>query len=528
MRKLRIGIIDLVTKAPTRSMWARVMFPNFASIMPQAVAAWCEQAGHDVTLICYTGLENLSEELPRNVDIVFVGAFSHAAQLAYALGNLFRQQGAVTALGGPHARSYPQDACKYFDYVLGFTDQAVIDDVLQECARHRPVGVYLSATQQPHTLPSVRERWKFIDATLRKAPLLKIVPMIGSLGCPYTCNFCVDSVVPYQPLDFDTIRDDLRFLLTKFARPKVGWHDPNFGVRFDDYLSAIEQAVPGERADFFAESSLSLLSETHLQRLARNGFRAILPGIESWYDMGNKSKTGKRHGLEKVRQVSEHINLILRYIPYLQANFVLGLDVDEGPEPFELTKRFVDMAPGAYPAYSLLSAFGQSAPLNLEYQKANRVLPFPFHFLNTQHAMNVRPKNYTWLEFYDRLIDLTQYTFSWRAIANRYRAIGRSAWRWINVLRARSTQGVGRAKYFREVRRRLETDREFRDFFEQETTTIPRFFTEWIRRDLGPLWQWLPEGALEHDPNVFFKGHDGASSPARTPLKAVASDAGAS
>ena len=68
--------------------------------------------------------------------------------------------------------------------------------------------------------------------------------------------------------------------------------------------------------------------------------------------------------------------MILRYIPYVQTNFVMGLDCDAGPEPFDLTKKFIDLCPGAFPAYSLLSAFGRAAPLNLEYQKAGRVLPF--------------------------------------------------------------------------------------------------------------------------------------------------------
>ena len=62
------------------------------------------------------------------------------------------------------------------------------------------------------------------------------------------------------------------------------------------------------------------------------------------------------------------------------------------------------MTPVAFPAYSLLSAFGRGAPVNLEYQQAGRVLPFPFHFLDNNKAMNVRPKNYSWLEFYDNLI----------------------------------------------------------------------------------------------------------------------------
>ena len=66
-------------------------------------------------------------------------------------------------------------------------------------------------------------------------------------------------------------------------------------------MDAIEEAVPPGRIDFIAES-LSLLSEPHLQRLQRNGFKALLPGIESWYDLGEKSKTGKMQGMEKVRR----------------------------------------------------------------------------------------------------------------------------------------------------------------------------------------------------------------------------------
>src|SRR5262249_10695672 len=273
--------------------------------------------------------EDLLHELPADVDLVFIGAFTEAAQTAYALSNLFRSRGAVTALGGPHARCYPHDARRYFDYVLGFTDRAVVRDVLQDCTQHRPAGVHVTAARQPAALPGVRDRWQFIAPVLKKAPLLKVVPMLGSLGCPYTCSFCIDSVVPYQPLEFGVLQEDLRFLLTKLRRPIVAWHDPNFGVRFDDYLGAIEEAVPPGRMDFIAESSLSLLSEPHLRRLRRNGFQAIAPGIESWFDLGNKSRTGTRRGMDKVRQVSEHVNLVLRYIPYVPTNFVPGLGLDD-------------------------------------------------------------------------------------------------------------------------------------------------------------------------------------------------------
>ncbi|HYQ96360.1 MAG TPA: radical SAM protein [Candidatus Eisenbacteria bacterium] len=481
------------------------MHANLASIMPQAIAVWCEEEGHEVHLVCYTGFEDAAKLMPHDIDLLLVSAFTQAAQLSYAISNRYRRKGVVTVLGGPHARCYPEDAQKYFDYVLGFTDKETLRTVLAECEPQRPVGVHLAAKRQPATLPGVRERWKFIEPIIAKAPTIKIVPMIGSLGCPYTCSFCIDSVVEYQPLGFDQIREDLRFLRTKLKRPRVAWHDPNFGVRFNDYMNVIEDAVPPGSIDFLAESSLSLLSEPHLVRLRKNGFKAILPGIESWYSLGNKAGTGSSmKGSEKVKQVSKHVNMILRYIPYVQTNFVLGLDVDQGAEPFELTKQFVDMTPGAFPGYSLLTAFGQAAPLNLTLQRDGRVLGFPFHFLNNNHAMNVKPMNYAWRDFYDYVIDLTRHSFSWRAIWNRYRAIDEKIPRWMNVVRAISTEGFGRLRYHRRVRRMLDEDPSFRGYFEGESSSVPAFYVNRLKRDLSSHWEYLPEGALSHDPNAYL------------------------
>jgi hypothetical protein len=510
MRKARIGVLDLVTKAPTKALYARIMYPSLASVMPQAVAAWCEEFGHEVRFVCYTGREDLIAELTSNVDVLFIGAFTHAAQLAYAISNMFRQRGAVTVLGGPHARCYPDDARKYFDYVLGFTNRDTIGDVLRDRSQHRPFGVHLAAMNQPLQLPGVRERWKFIEPTLAKCPTrLKIVPMIGSLGCPYTCSFCIDSVVPYQPMSNEQIREDLRFLLRTQRHPHVGWHDPNFGVRFDDTMSAIEEAVPPGSISFVAESSLALLSEANLKRLRDAGFKAMLPGIESWFSLGNKSKTGRKQGLEKVKQVSDHVNMILRYIPYVQTNFVLGLDDDVGPEPFELTKRFLDRTPGAFPAYSLLSAFGEAAPLNLDLQRAGRVLPFPFHFLNNNQAINVRPKNYNWPDFYDRLIDLSRYSFSWNMIGRRARGTQLGFSTWMNVVRAISSEGFGRIRYHTMIRGLLDSDRSVRRFFEGETREVPKFYVERIQRELGPFWSFLPPGAITYDPEAYLAKQGG-------------------
>ncbi len=518
MQRLKIGILDLVTQSPTRGLYARVMNANLASIMPQAIAVWCEEAGHEVRFICYTGFENLIEELPDDMDVLFIGAFTQAAQLSYAVSSLFRGRGALTVLGGPHARCYPDDACKYFDYVLGFTDKTVVTELLRDCSQHRPLGRHMFASKQPEEIPGVRQRWKFIQPTLAKAQTsFKLVPMLGSLGCPYTCSFCIDSVVDYQPLGFDQIREDLRFLVANMRSPIVAWHDPNFGIRFDDYLSLIEDAVPQGSIRFVAETSLALLGERNLQRLSRAGFQGMLPGVESWFTLGNKSRTGNSQGMEKVNRVADQLNLVLKYIPYVQANFVLGLDDDEGDEPFELTKRFLDACPGAFPGYSLFSAFGEAAPLNLELQRAGRVLPSPFHFLNNNQAANVKLKHYSWPEFFDRVIDLTEYSFSWRSIARRFRANQGAIPRLMNAVRAVSSEGFGRIRYYKKLRRLLDTDGSLRSFLDGETTTVPSFYVNRVRHDLGAFWDFLPPGALEYDANAYLRKAGGTPPPAPSP-----------
>ena len=73
------------------------------------------------------------------------------------------------------------------------------------------------------------------------------------------------------------------------------------------------------------------------------------------------------------------------------------------------------------------------------------------------------------------------------------------------MVRAISSEGFGRIKYYKTVRRLLDTDRSVRRFFDGETSTVPSFYVDRIKRDLGPFWQHLPPGALDHDPNAYLK-----------------------
>jgi hypothetical protein len=77
--------------------------------------------------------------------------------------------------------------------------------------------------------------------------------------------------------------------------------------------------------------------------------------------------------------------------------------------------------------------------------------------------------------------------------------------KWMNVVRAVSSEGYGRIRYQGEVLRRLQEEPAFRDFYEQRTDVLPSFFEDQVRKALGYLWDSLPEGALRHDPNAYLK-----------------------
>lgn len=113
--------------------------------------------------------------------------------------------------------------------------------------------------------------------------------------------------------------------------------------------------------------------------------------------------------------------------------------------------------------------------------------------------MNVKPKNYDWETFYDHIIDITSYTFSYKSIYKRVMTNSRTVTKGLNFVRAISHEGTGRIKFFKQVRENLRTDPSFRAYFEGEHDQLPDFYLNIIKKDLGYMWKWLPEGAVNHD-----------------------------
>ncbi|MEE9247925.1 MAG: radical SAM protein [Dehalococcoidia bacterium] len=483
---MRIGILELM-RAERRSHWAQraytsLVIKQYASIMPQTISVWCRELGHQVFYATYFGQKDPKRLLPDDLDVVFISTYTQASALAYALAKLYRRENTLTVIGGPHARAFPDDCLRFFDVVVRECDKTLIAEILSDA----PGGEIITSGRALQDIPSVQERMPEIRASAfwRGRPYpTSCIPMLTSIGCPYTCNFCVDWSNPYVLLPLDRLEADLRFILKNFPGVFVGFHDPNFAVKFDQVFAVLERLPDHRRNWYMMESSLSILRGPRLERLHNTGCFYVAPGVESWMAYSNKSGTRPRGSARrKLDQVVEHFKLIGEYVPGIQANFIFGLDVDEGDEPVELTKEFITRLPFVWPTVNIPIPFG-ATPLYDQYLHEGRILksmPFTFYY---QPYLVTTVKNYSPVTYYEKLVELLSHITSRSMLLKRLRATSGRI-RIAYLLRTLSERASLRA--FQVITELLKTDRQVRAFHEGESQALPEFYHHQYERLLGP------------------------------------------
>jgi hypothetical protein len=493
---MRIGVLDLLCDTLPGG-WAGRSYgiyfrKQFMTIMPQAVSVWCRQMGHEVRYATYWGQADPLSLLPSQLDIAFICSFTQSSALAYAISTALRRRGVLTVLGGPHARSFPTDSARFFDIVVRDCDRALVADILRR--RFDPPAVVTSG--RPLTqFPSVRDRMPEIriSAFHRGRPVVSsIVPMLSSIGCPYTCGFCVDWNSQYVALAPEQLQADLEYLSRDFPKLIVGYHDPNFAVRFDQTMDVLARIPEGRRCGYIMESSLSILKDERIRRLTDTNCLYVAPGIESWIDYSNKSGTSGRQGRDKLEKVVAQLNHLSRCVPGVQANFLFGGDSDDGSEPVELTKEFMRRLPQVWPTINIPTPFG-GTPLYDELYRSGRILkamPFAFYY-NPYLAITL--KHYDAATYYDHLIDLHELLTSNRMLVRRLTAKTRPAVRFIHLLRTLATR-VELAD-LRRIRAALGRDAQLRAFHEGRLDRLPDFYTHLLQKRLGRYAELFPPEA---------------------------------
>jgi radical SAM superfamily enzyme YgiQ (UPF0313 family) len=483
---MRVGILDILalpTGNASETFYRLFLTKQFASVTPQAISVWCRRLGHETFYATYYGVGDAHRLLPNDLDVLFVSCYSQASPLAYALAALFRKGRTRTVLGGPHAKAFPLDALRFFDYVVKECDEQLIADLL---AGQFDPGSVISSERPFNDLPTVEERMPEIRAASfflkRIRSPLTTIPMLASMGCPYACNFCIDFNNPYRELPRDRLAADLEFIARTLPGTPIAFHDPTFGVRFDEVLTVLEAIPPHDRAPYIMESSLAILKVERLKRLKDTNCAFVAPGVESWTDYSNKAGVGRQGGEQKVNRVVEHFQQLHENVTYLQANFIFGLDTDQGDTPIELTKLFMDSTPFAWPAINIPVPFG-GTPLYDEFMRTDRILKsMPFGFYYAPYLVTTL-KHYDPVTYYEKLIELFVHASSATMLKRRLQST--SNWK-VKLLHWSRTSGTRACMPdFTHILDMLRTDAKFRAFHEGRSEVLPEYYHRKYEETLG-------------------------------------------
>ena len=491
---MKIGVMELLQEKLSESWSYRIynaqISKQFVGITPQAIAVWCRQAGHQVFYSTYYGQADPKSLLPDDLDVVFIGTYTPYCGLAYALTKLYRREKTLTIIGGPHAKSFPEDCLRYFDLVIKECDRYLVEDILK--GRFDPPAIITSG--KPLTeVPTIEERMPDIirsSFSRGKPARMSVIHLLSSVGCPYTCNFCLDWDNSYIPLSEDVLKNNLEYLSRNYPKVLLGFDDPNFGINFDDTLNVLEQIPESRRNPYVIESSLSILQEFRLQRLQDTNCVYVAPGVESWTEYSYKTKVGKKSGRDKLKQVTEHFKMMGKYIPGMQANFIFGTDADQGEEPVELTREFIRSLPEVWPTVNMPIPIG-GTPLYEQYDSEDRILKsMPLHFYFKLSYLTIVLKNYSPVEYYDRLITLNRELSSTRMMARRMTTRAPLITRLFHNARALAVRKD--IEEMEKVRDLLITDAGFRGFFEGRTQELPDFFHILYEKNMGSYAKLIP------------------------------------
>lgn len=489
---MRVGILELLAMpahGPSEALYHRILTKQYASLTPQAVSVWCRQLGHQTFYATYYGVGDLAKRLPRDLDVVFLACYTQTSALAYALAKIYRRAGARTVIGGPHAKAFPLDCARFFDVVVKDCDKNLVAEIL---ADRFPPGSVVSTDKPFDDLPPVEERMSEVLASAflrgRRRHCLTIIPLLASVGCPYSCDFCVDWSNPYRLLSRERLAADLRYLAKQYPGILIAFHDPNFGVKFDEVMDTLESLPPASRLPYIMESSLSILRGPRMRRLKETNCIAVLPGIESWVDYSNKAGVGRTAGLEKVDKIVEQLRLLHENVQYIQGNLIFGLDSDQGNDPVELTKAFMDRAPFVWPAVNIPLPFG-GTPLHEKYLAQGRILKvMPFAFYYGPYIVTTL-KHYDPLTYYEKLIDMFSHSVSWSMLKRRVRSASSSKMKllhWARTLHIKVDMSGQRR-----ILAMLRLDAQFRAFHEGCSPRLPDFYNHEYKRMLGPYAELL-------------------------------------
>jgi anaerobic magnesium-protoporphyrin IX monomethyl ester cyclase len=238
-----------------------------------------------------------------------------------------RRFGSKVGYFGPFAASVPDFYCDSADFVV----KEEIENIAPALAQGEiPQGTISAGfVENLDSLPF--PSWDQFDLRRFRYQIVTgkgiTLPMLGSRGCPYTCNYCPYLVnSKYRVREPESIVDEIRYLVSKYNIRGVAFRDPN--LTFDKKRARVfSELLLRHNIDirWGMEARTDRLDPDLIDLLFRSGLRSVEVGIESSNHRVLRINRRKAIADSQQERVIEHCHKLgIRVI----ANYTLGLPND--------------------------------------------------------------------------------------------------------------------------------------------------------------------------------------------------------
>jgi anaerobic magnesium-protoporphyrin IX monomethyl ester cyclase len=279
--------------------------------------------GADVKVLDVRGTDKL---IPA--DLYLIASSIVDCNLEKEIGSYVKKRfGSKVGYFGTFASSVPDFYSDSADFVV----KEEIENIAPQLARGEiPDGVISAGfVKDLNSLPF--PRWDQFDIRKFRYQIITgkgiTLPMLGSRGCPYTCNYCPYRVNScYRVRSAESVVDEIRYLSDRYGIRGISFRDPNLTFnkkRAHEFAELLLRYNLDIR--WSMEARTDRLDPELIQLLYRAGLRSIEVGIESTNHMvlrGNKRKAISKTQQERIIECCHKLGI--RVI----ANYTFGLPND--------------------------------------------------------------------------------------------------------------------------------------------------------------------------------------------------------
>lgn len=202
----------------------------------------------------------------------------------------------------------------------------------------RNEGFFLVANLDEISFPKydVFQMESYIKGNYHSMPGRRTIDFICSRGCPYKCNYCINSSKPVKlrSRSPENILGEIEFLKKKYSINDFSFADEIFEI---DKKKALEicETVKGEDITWLTSCRPDRIDDEMLSAMKGAGCRMLLIGFES----GSQRILNSMNKKVNVKTYSNTIKLLRKHDMQFYANFMIGMP-EESEETVKETERF--------------------------------------------------------------------------------------------------------------------------------------------------------------------------------------------